>query len=126
MRPLQAMESESGIAKWRIAMLAIGTLVSILGATGSVLLALLLGSANTANVNASHAIAAAQAEREYNLKQDSKINLAVTNQATMQSALATLTSNVSALTLQVAHINDRQEQLSESQKTLIQNSRPKH
>jgi septal ring factor EnvC (AmiA/AmiB activator) len=119
------MGSDTGIAKWRIAMLVIGVLVSVLGALGSVLLALLLSTASSANANSLRATNLAQAEHEYNLQQDAKINLAASNQATIQAALTTLTANVSALTLQVAHISDRQDAHSDALNALIQQSRPK-
>lgn len=122
---IDAMGSDTGIAKWRIAMLVIGVLVSVLGALGSVLLALLLSTASSANANSLRATNLAQAEHEYNLQQDAKINLAASNQATIQAALTTLTANVSALTLQVAHISDRQDAHSDALNALIQQSRPK-
>jgi len=126
MNAITAMGSDTGIAKWRIAMLVIGVLVSILGAVGSVLLTLLLSTASTANANALRATNIAQAEHEYNLQQDAKISLTISNQASIQAAMTTLTANVSALTLQVAHISDRQDSHTEAINSIIQRTRPSH
>lgn len=117
-RPVEVMESESAIAKWRIGMAVIGALVSVL------LSLLVVNSYHSVDLadNANNiAMEAAnynkvQDERQANLQKEADANQAVG---------VAITANLAQVTLQIARLADKIDQLENTQKELIQRSRPR-
>lgn len=110
---------ESSTAKTAAKIMAI-----VLAAVITVLLSLILVAVNGTNSNAEKALNVAQAVRDHNYEQDQSLALLQVEVQSQKSITNAMVANIQALTLQITHISDKQEQLNDAQKTLIQQARP--